>query len=89
MADRRSAGSSRRSRGDESVGSFVIGAEIGKGSFAQVYVGKHKVRTKKEGKAGLCLEPWYVLAPSLMGFFNPGIRFPVPPLLSSRSSLPA
>ncbi|TLD05139.1 uncharacterized protein PgNI_09836 [Pyricularia grisea] len=40
MADR----SARRARpGDDSVGQFVIGAEIGKGSFAQVYMGKHKV----------------------------------------------
>ncbi|KAI0382935.1 Serine/threonine-protein kinase ATG1 [Hypomontagnella monticulosa] len=28
---------------DETVGSFIIGSEIGKGSFAQVYMGKHKV----------------------------------------------
>lgn len=41
MADRGS--SSRRGKlGDESIGQFVIGAEIGKGSFAQVYLGKHK-----------------------------------------------
>ena len=44
MADRGS--SSRRGKlGDESIGQFVIGAEIGKGSFAQVYLGKHKVRS--------------------------------------------
>ncbi|KXJ97454.1 serine/threonine-protein kinase ATG1 [Microdochium bolleyi] len=45
MADHRtSSGSSRRSRGtDDVVGNFVIGSEIGKGSFAQVYLGKHKV----------------------------------------------
>ncbi|KAI1268298.1 Serine/threonine-protein kinase ATG1 [Xylariaceae sp. FL1019] len=42
MADTRAA--SRRARaGDDVVGQFVIGSEIGKGSFAQVYVGKHKV----------------------------------------------
>lgn len=29
--------------GDDVVGQFVIGSEIGKGSFAQVYSGKHKV----------------------------------------------
>lgn len=40
MTDR----SARRVRpGDDSIGQFVIGAEIGKGSFAQVYMGKHKV----------------------------------------------
>lgn len=46
MADRRSAASSsRRTRaGDGAVGQFIIGAEIGKGSFAQVYMGKHQVR---------------------------------------------
>jgi len=47
MADPRSATSagSRRSRTAESaVGQFVIGAEIGKGSFAKVYLGKDKVR---------------------------------------------
>ncbi|KAK5629612.1 hypothetical protein RRF57_005327 [Xylaria bambusicola] len=36
--------SSRRVRtGDDVVGPFLIGSEIGKGSFAQVYMGKHKV----------------------------------------------
>ncbi|KAL8371471.1 hypothetical protein RB595_001320 [Gaeumannomyces hyphopodioides] len=44
MADRTSSSSSRRARpGDDSVGQFIIGAEIGKGSFAQVYMGRHKV----------------------------------------------
>ncbi|KAI1501253.1 hypothetical protein F5X99DRAFT_206817 [Biscogniauxia marginata] len=45
MADpRASSSSSRRTRdGDNVVGQFVIGSEIGKGSFAQVYMGKHKV----------------------------------------------
>ncbi|ORY69996.1 uncharacterized protein BCR38DRAFT_454887 [Pseudomassariella vexata] len=44
MADRLSSNSSsRRSRaGDSSIGQFVIGSEIGKGSFAQVYQGKHQ-----------------------------------------------
>lgn len=38
--------SSRRLKtGDDDVGQFLIGSEIGKGSFAQVYMGKHKVRT--------------------------------------------
>lgn len=47
MADRQSsASSSRRSRPAEStVGDFEVGAEIGKGSFAQVYQGQHRVRT--------------------------------------------
>jgi hypothetical protein len=46
MADRHSSGSSsRRTRAsDNSIGQFIIGSEIGKGSFAQVYIGKHKVR---------------------------------------------
>ncbi|KAI0115970.1 Serine/threonine-protein kinase ATG1 [Nemania sp. FL0031] len=36
--------SSRRAKtGDDDVGQFLIGSEIGKGSFAQVYMGKHKV----------------------------------------------
>ncbi|XXH05212.1 GTPase activating protein (GAP) for Rho1p [Hypoxylon texense] len=43
MADPRAASSSRRARAaDDVVGQFVIGSEIGKGSFAQVYMGKHK-----------------------------------------------
>lgn len=49
MADRiPSASSSRRSKaGDNAIGQFIIGAEIGKGSFAQVYSGKHQVRTQQ------------------------------------------
>ena len=35
--------SSRRSNG-RAIGQFVIDKEIGKGSFAQVYMGWHKVR---------------------------------------------
>lgn len=45
MADPRAASgsSSRRGRAaDDVVGQFIIGSEIGKGSFAQVYMGKHK-----------------------------------------------
>ncbi|KAI1866929.1 hypothetical protein JX265_007505 [Neoarthrinium moseri] len=44
MADRHSsASSSRRTRtGDGAIGQFIIGSEIGKGSFAQVYMGKHQ-----------------------------------------------
>ncbi|KAI1335141.1 hypothetical protein F5Y15DRAFT_257489 [Xylariaceae sp. FL0016] len=44
MADPRSvSSSSRRARaGDAVIGQFIIGSEIGKGSFAQVYMGKHK-----------------------------------------------
>ncbi|KAK5653103.1 hypothetical protein OQA88_9201 [Cercophora sp. LCS_1] len=42
MADRSS--SSRRTKsGDDVIGQFVIDSEIGKGSFAQVYSGRHKV----------------------------------------------
>ncbi|KAK0723075.1 hypothetical protein B0T26DRAFT_644187 [Lasiosphaeria miniovina] len=45
MADRPSAASSSRRHklGDDAVGQFVIDQEIGKGSFAQVYSGRHKV----------------------------------------------
>lgn len=46
MADPRAPSglSSRRARAaDDVVGQFIIGSEIGKGSFAQVYMGKHKV----------------------------------------------
>ena len=43
MADRTS--SSRRTKpSDDSVGNFIVDQEIGKGSFAQVYSGRHKVR---------------------------------------------
>lgn len=40
-----SSNSHRRNRptDDGLVGDFVIGGEIGKGSFAQVFLGKHKV----------------------------------------------
>ncbi|KAK4232146.1 Serine/threonine-protein kinase ATG1 [Podospora fimiseda] len=39
-----SSSSSRRARAiDDSIGQFVIDKEIGKGSFAQVYSGRHKV----------------------------------------------
>ena len=42
MSDRTS--SSRRAKpSDDSVGNFFIDQEIGKGSFAQVYSGRHKV----------------------------------------------
>ena len=36
---------SHRLTEDAVVGQFVIGGEIGKGSFAQVFLGKHKVST--------------------------------------------
>ncbi|WYZ40038.1 hypothetical protein EsH8_IV_000379 [Colletotrichum jinshuiense] len=45
MAERLPTSSSsgrRRREGDASIGDFVIGGEIGKGSFAQVYSGYHK-----------------------------------------------
>ncbi|RFU73417.1 serine threonine- kinase [Trichoderma arundinaceum] len=41
--DTSSLGSRRRS-GGRNVGQFAIDKEIGKGSFAQVYMGWHKVR---------------------------------------------
>jgi serine/threonine-protein kinase ULK/ATG1 len=46
MAEARvSSSSSRRLKSsDDVVGQFLIGSEIGKGSFAQVFMGKHKVR---------------------------------------------
>ncbi|KAK0637277.1 hypothetical protein B0T17DRAFT_486037 [Bombardia bombarda] len=44
MAERPSSTSSRRAKfADDTVGQFVIDKEIGKGSFAQVYSGRHKV----------------------------------------------
>ncbi|KAK3899023.1 hypothetical protein C8A05DRAFT_37373 [Staphylotrichum tortipilum] len=45
MAERLSSASTRRPRpaSDEAIGNFVIDKEIGKGSFAQVYSGRHKV----------------------------------------------
>lgn len=48
MAERAStsSSSSRRIKGpDDSIGLFVVDKEIGKGSFAQVYSGRHKVIT--------------------------------------------
>lgn len=48
MADPRihSSSTTRRARNAD-IGQFIIGSEIGKGSFAQVYMGKHKVRISK------------------------------------------
>lgn len=44
MADRPSSSTARRHKhGDDSIGNFYIDQEIGKGSFAQVYSGRHKV----------------------------------------------
>ncbi|KAK4151757.1 hypothetical protein C8A00DRAFT_35567 [Chaetomidium leptoderma] len=45
MAERTSSGSSRRTKptSDDTIGNFIIDKEIGKGSFAQVYSGRHKV----------------------------------------------
>ncbi|KAI8964123.1 Serine/threonine-protein kinase ATG1 [Daldinia sp. FL1419] len=44
MADHRghSGSSTRRARNADDLGHFIVGSEIGKGSFAQVYMGKHK-----------------------------------------------
>ncbi|KAK2072463.1 hypothetical protein P8C59_006816 [Phyllachora maydis] len=43
MADRPSSSTARRHKhGDDSIGNFYIDQEIGKGSFAQVYSGRHK-----------------------------------------------
>ena len=42
MANRQS--SSRQAKpGSDVIGQFIIDEEIGKGSFAQVYAGRHKV----------------------------------------------
>lgn len=64
MADRLPTSSSsgrRRREADASIGDFVIGGEIGKGSFAQVYSGYHKVR------ALFCSSPvfWALASPRL------------------------
>ena len=40
------SGGSRKASG-RSIGQFVIDKEIGKGSFAQVYMGWHKVRRSR------------------------------------------
>lgn len=41
-------GSSRsKTSSERTLGQFCVGREIGKGSFAQVYVGYHKVRLTK------------------------------------------
>ena len=44
--------SSRRRTGDRSVGMFTVEEDIGKGSFATVYRGKHKVRHRYPAQAG-------------------------------------
>ncbi len=46
MAERTSSASTRRTRPatHDAIGNFVIDKEIGKGSFAQVYSARHKVR---------------------------------------------
>jgi serine/threonine-protein kinase ULK/ATG1 len=45
MADRTYSASSKRTKpaSDDVIGNFIIDKEIGKGSFAQVYSGRHKV----------------------------------------------
>ncbi len=43
MASRQEGTSSRSSRKSRTIGSFIIDMEIGKGSFAQVYMGWHEV----------------------------------------------
>ncbi|KAK4123926.1 Pkinase-domain-containing protein [Parathielavia appendiculata] len=45
MAERTTSASSKRTKpgSDDAIGNFVIDKEIGKGSFAQVYSGRHKV----------------------------------------------
>ncbi|PKS10048.1 hypothetical protein jhhlp_004673 [Lomentospora prolificans] len=43
MADLRKGSSSSGREKHAQIGNFVVGAEIGKGSFAQVYMGWHKV----------------------------------------------
>lgn len=56
MASRhdRPSQSSKRAVG-KSIGQFVIDKDIGKGSFAQVYMGWHKVRSKDDPDV---LWPW-------------------------------
>lgn len=57
MAERPSSGSSRRAKGDDAIGQFVIDQEIGKGSFAQVYSGRHKVSLISGCRGGVSEEP--------------------------------
>lgn len=61
MADTRhsSTASSRRPKpGNDSVGQFIVGSEIGKGSFAQVYIGKHKVSSSSLP----CTTGWIIIS---------------------------
>jgi serine/threonine-protein kinase ULK/ATG1 len=43
MAERTSSSRRTKPTSDDAIGNFVIDKEIGKGSFAQVYSGRHKV----------------------------------------------
>lgn len=43
MAERSSSSRRTKPSSDGAIGHFVIDKEIGKGSFAQVYSGRHKV----------------------------------------------
>jgi serine/threonine-protein kinase ULK/ATG1 len=43
MAEQQSTSRRTKPASDDAVGNFVIDGEIGKGSFAQVYSGRHKV----------------------------------------------
>jgi hypothetical protein len=65
MAEPRTiASSSRRTRtGDSAIGPFIIGSEIGKGSFATVYVGKHQVRQSYTSYPLLMTRPALAFSP--------------------------
>lgn len=49
MAERTSSSRRPKPASDDAIGNFVIDKEIGKGSFAQVYSGRHKVSITSPG----------------------------------------
>lgn len=82
MAGRQEAppSGSRKSSG-RSIGQFVIDKEIGKGSFAQVYMGWHKVRPLRLCPALAALggrSTWVTIVPSYRLAMSPGSPDPLP-----------
>lgn len=62
-----STSSGSRKSGGRAVGQFNIGSEIGKGSFAQVYLGWHKVRQSSHP----AFELLPIIAPSCVAALSP------------------